>query len=1200
MDCFRVIGNTRVVNPPHRLLAVLALFVLATPVGAQTCWVYTDNEQAPAPMKCVQKNNLGASCTCNPAADGSCQTDCTSIPLPPGSQTIRELHEAWHDCFGPVGGANPQPGRGNRWYAFHRQFEFDFNAWRRDIGFAPIESLEWCPNMNMPIGTAPPGTPSASPQCGTLATRPANTLCPQCTAFPKCLFKPGAGPVACPNSPSTNCRIPLGAGNVSFPAYQNLNDFKNIEEVATLLDAYFHADMHVATCLATKTPAQNCDLNNNVLTGCFNLDSLTPSCAPRDPMFWRLHHAIDDVVRAWQDEKAVDVVLVIDRSGSMSEPDVGSGTTKLSAALNAVENFADMLDKNRTDAQINRVGVVSYSDNANIDLPMTNVDIHLLDAGGPLKNALTSIGSTGPGGCTGIGAGLQKAVDILCPGGTCQNFTGAAGTNPRKAILVMTDGVENVPPCLQPAGAAGGTCSAQCFGPQFGYDNLANTQLVSVGFGSGSDLNAPLLTMVSERQGGIFIQNPNTATNDLKDFFTKAFGGLTSEFLLFDPKGTLAANQPASDPFEYSGCSDSMLTFASGWNTSVTPGELTLIVDAPNGDLVRGASPAIDSSQQSLWHYSRVRLPYKGQRSGTWRGQIIRPHQLFVNGFTTDAFAAPKDGTTLVRREIHRLCPDGCKRVLYYENGRRSPQSAYRDALKLEQQAGLVASIITAPTDVKLAQALAPNRWDLIVFAEMGPDTRHPYDDMLARLLCGGQKAIITDTRIRSHGSIFECAGVHATAQNNWSAIADNANLVDHTLKLVNHGYPVFSYGLAGASIEATATIQVGAVAARARAGKNEEWFADVLGNSLGKLSPSNRKVSWKTGEIPVAEVRMLPSNIRSGGWDKVNARVEVEYPTVGIGTLLAQHGVGGPRTVNGETIDARTAALLGITIPTAKATFPLYDDGTHGDLHAGNSQWTADLPGMGKVDGMYKLRYMLDLTANSCTTHRELVQSVFVDVGVDSKTSRVAAGTPSPQADGWRRFDVSIVPADAAGNIVGPGRITKMQCAPKNSCRIDPKPVDAERGVYRVALDVAPNVGSVQLGAFDTAFDIVTDCPNCPKLAGLKIEPNTVINNQPTTATITLSAPAPETPEGGAVVFLASDLRGVASVPPSVVVPAGKTSVTFPVTVYHVHEAAESVMIGATYGGAGRDGTLTVSNSTSTEIRPAASMIRHYHHVDE
>jgi hypothetical protein len=268
------------------------------------------------------------------------------------------------------------------------------------------------------------------------------------------------------------------------------------------------------------------------------------------------------------------------------------------------------------------------------------------------------------------------------------------------------------------------------------------------------------------------------------------------------------------------------------------------------------------------------------------------------------------------------------------------------------------------------------NKWDLIVYAQMGKDIKRIYDPVFTRLSCAGQRSIITDTRTKSRGGILECAAVRTAERVNWTAILQNGSLVDQTLKLVNHGYPIFTYSLSGTSIQATSNVKSGAVAAKIEPGKQEAWFADILGNSLGKLSPHNRSTRWTTGVEPIAEVRILPSNFRAGGWDKVDARVEIEYPTVGVGTLLAQHGLGDPRTVNKERIDARTVALSGTTVPTATKMYQLYDDGTHGDLLPGNAYWTAQLTGLGKTDGLYKLRYMFDLTANNCTTHRKLSQS--------------------------------------------------------------------------------------------------------------------------------------------------------------------------------------------------------------------------------
>jgi len=586
----------------------------------------------------------------------------------------------------------------------------------------------------------------------------------------------------------------------------------------------------------------------------------------------------------------------------------------------------------------------------------------------------------------------------------------------------------------------------------------------------------------------------------------------------------------------------------------------------------------VEHSRQHLWSYSRVRLPYRGAVSGTWRGQIIRRHHQYVNGFTTDAFADPKEGITLIRREIHRLCPQGCKRVLYFEEGRRSPDSVYRDALQLEKQSGAVALVANAPTAAKFTQQLVPNRWDLIVFAEMGNDVQRPYDALFARLLCGDQRAILTDTRPHGRAALFECAHVRGAEPVNWTAILPNGELVDHTLKLVNHGYPIFTYSLVGLTLQAQSNAQSGAVVARTDSGKDELWFADILGSTLEKLSPHNRAIDWRTGTTPIATARILPSYVRSGGWDKVDARVEVEYPTIGVGTLLARRGLGEPRRVRGELLDARTVALSGFTVPTAKATFPLYDDGTHGDLYAGNAYWTGELTGLGKTDGEYKLRFMFDFTKGGCTTHRELVQSQYLDVGADPKGTKISSGTPTPVANGWRAFSVAIVPGDSLGNLRGPGRATAVTCLPKNSCRVESKMADDGKGMYSLPLAVAPDVGTVHLEAFDAAFNVAMPCPNCPHLTSVTLAPAAVVNSQASKGTLTLSAPAPNTPDGGVVVFLSSSLRRVASVPDSVVVPAGESSVVFPITVYHVHQKPEDVTIAASYGSDSQESKLKVS----------------------
>lgn len=1163
------------------------LFCLRVSDGrAQTCFDYVDGNNAKVPIRCVRQD-LTTACSWNPIChlDGDASDCCTSIPSTT-AQSILQMHTNWHNCFGNVGASddNNPPGRGQRWYAFHRQFELDFNLWREPLGYSPIESVEWCPDMILEIGHLGAGlAPGDHPAgCGTGPVRPYFTPCPGCIAFPQCLFRAGAGPAACPSAPSSVCG-PAGAGSGTF-TYSSLEEFRNVEEVATVLDNNFHGIMHGSVGLADRA-GPDCDpFGTGETKNCYVLDVTNPSCSPRDPMFWRLHKALDDVVRSWQNLKAVDVMLVIDRSGSMSEPD-SSGSTKFAAALNAVSNFADLLDTSRTDGQQNRIGIVSYASTANLDMPLTVADSTLLT--GPLASTITTLSGMTPNGCTGIGLGIQKALEELCPpSGNCDGFS-ASGDNDRKAILLLTDGVENVPPCLKSAGASGGTCGTQCFGAGLNFTNLEFTQLVSVGFGNSGSLNGDLLTLLSERQGGVYMQNPNAPGDDLKDFFVKAFGNLTDEFLALDPKGVMEATDAASDIVEYDSCGDGRVTFASGWQQDAPRGSLRLQVTTPSFNLVRAtASTAVKESTQRQWAYSRVRFPYRGESGGRWSAQLIRPHRTFVNGFTPDSFAKPLEGERIVRREIHRLCPDGCKNVLYFENGAKGRQSAYEAALKAEKESGLIDRIEPITDAAKLGNALRRQSWDLLVYAQMGNDSPQAYDSQLNELVCGGKlKAIITDTRRKAGASLLRCAGTFRDDSINWPTLEGEGQLFDGVVKLKNPGHQVSSYGLRStASVEATAKVQTGAttqaIVARVEPGKPQNWFIDVLTDGLSRLSPVNEKLTRRTGDDFLATVRVLPSDLRSGGYDRVDARVEVEYPTVGLGTLLSHQrpGIQDSRNVRGEQLDPRAAALSRITVPTKKVTFQLYDDGTHGDVHAGNAYWSAKLAGMGTVDGMYKLRYMLDFTVGGCTTRRELVQSIFVDVNVRAGDDKVRIiDIDTSQNNKTTTF--RITPADAFGNLLGPGRAGSIQCATPKECRIDPKKVvDRGDGSYDITVVTQQPVAGVRLTGFTADKDIPLPCDDCPGLARISLEGKTIPEHQKSQGSVQLTGPAPKLDLGGALVYLNSSNPLALQVPASVVIPAGKTSATFPVQVGHAHETPLNVTLSANYGGESRTASLIVT----------------------
>jgi outer membrane protein assembly factor BamB len=1149
-------------------LAIALSAALATRhARAEFCWDYMDGNNTLNAFKCKTQDLSGdcgwpSNCTSIPdpsnliscANASACdQTGCPAY-LPncryvcDGGQckmTQLRNHEEWHSCFGDVGdfnGNNP-PGRGSRWYAFHRKLEFDFNELRENfVTFGEIESLDWCPNMNLPYGHhggnricnsttntcqhngAPCNPNNRDPftggyldchprGCGNGPNRPDDLPCPNCVPFPPCLFESQAGPIACANAhyacdPSTNtcinapqiscnpannnqeCRVcQTPSGGIVFP-YDSLEDFPNVEEVTEILDGYFHASMHGAVGTAD---------GGNYVPDVFSSD-----CSPRDGMFWRLHRALDDVVRSWQNKKATDVMVVLDRSGSMSATDA-TGRPKYEVALTALDMFADLLEDSRADGQQNRIGVASYSDTANVDMQLTVADANLRAANGPLATAINNIRNN-VGGCTSIGSGLNSAIDQLC-NGNCENYVPAATENARKAVLLLTDGLENRQPCLNPAQPTQtASCGSTCGGQQFPFNELGeHSQLCALGFGQEGSLNQELLTLVAERQGGIYTQTPDLRADnvwqDLNEFFVKCFGELSDEFVGLDPKGTLERHQFATEPAVYSSCGDDKLTFVGGWNTAVAAKDLRILVNAPNGDLVAADDPSVEASFQDKWSFLRLELPYRTQAGGGWRSQLIRRHRSYVNGFTTDSLPTTT-GVSLVRRQIQRLCPDGCDTILYFEDGRLGAASSYDLALTAEEQAGLIAPRVTATDANDFKTKLESASWDLIVYAhQMSLQADEPYDSALVETLCGSgselltQRAIVTDTRdgvvtldLESPEFLINvCAGGIPAGNENWTEVAGDGRLLDGTHGLSNAGYTRVSYGVRKIAaeafsvefpVEAQATNNAGgdvtlsgAVSAMGSFGSGlyakQDWFTDVLVRGLSRLERHVLESHVDTREGLVASVRIRPSSIPAGGYDNVVAAVQVEHPTVGVGSRLIQVGPQPDVVRNGELLNGRAAAFAQAgTIPTATSTFTLNDEGQNGDQHADNGYWTARTD-LGRVDGMYRLHFTLDLTKNGCTTRRELERSVFVDVGVDAGSTPVdIVSNPNGQT-----HTVTVFPKDPFNNPIGWGRDPKVVCGPAPQCTCDPTTV-VDHGDGNYSVTVQTQAGFPVRDCIVTIFD--------------------------------------------------------------------------------------------------------------------------------
>ncbi len=159
-----------------------------------------------------------------------------------------------------------------------------------------------------------------------------------------------------------------------------------------------------------------------------------------------------------------DIVLVIDRSGSMLEPSGNARTTKFRELQVAVESFIRVLQSNPTEES---VGLASYSSAATQDVPLTK-DLPRINAG---------LGRLVPAGATSISSGISAGQRIM------QNSR--SGRFVERTMIVMTDGLHNTGRspifAAQEVAAEGVTIHTITFGA--GADQRGMQQVAAIGSG---------------------------------------------------------------------------------------------------------------------------------------------------------------------------------------------------------------------------------------------------------------------------------------------------------------------------------------------------------------------------------------------------------------------------------------------------------------------------------------------------------------------------------------------------------------------------------------------------------------------------------------------------------------------------------------------------------------------------------------------
>ena len=173
--------------------------------------------------------------------------------------------------------------------------------------------------------------------------------------------------------------------------------------------------------------------------------------------------------------------------------------------------------------------------------------------------------------------------------------------------------------------------------------------------------------------------------------------------------------------------------------------------------------------------------------------------------------------------------------------------------------------------------------------------------------------------------------------------------------------------------------------------------------------------------------------------------------------------------------------------------------------------------------------------------------------------TGTVGLGGPAPSG--------GVVVALSSGNtslVTVPASVTVPAGQTTVNFTANTQPVTQTTGVMVTASSGGTTVSTTLFLVVSTAVSSVT------------LNPSTVTGGVSSTATVTLQSAAPN---GNAVVSLASSNTVLATVPFSVVVPAGQTSTTFTVNTAQV-TAVSTVVISATYQNVTKSATLTLNPS--------------------
>jgi hypothetical protein len=306
---------------------------------------------------------------------------------------------------------------------------------------------------------------------------------------------------------------------------------------------------------------------------------------------WTVNLSADTVSR-----QASAIALVLDRSGSMAT-DAGNGHQRVELLRTAVSTFVDLMQ------QGDGLSIVRFDNLVDTLMPVTDVGAM---PGGAGRTQAQDIVTThdpaktlDPRGSTSIGGGIvagKAALDAV------------AGTYSRRAMVVLTDGLENTPPMIS------------------GVSTSLNDHTFAIGFGQAAAISTAALHAITKNHGGyLIVTGPITPEENfaLTEYFLKIQAGVNNSTAVLDPRGELIFGVTHRIPFQLTRADfgiDVVLL-------SPAPYHVDFRLETPDGKII---DPGVAASEAAISFISTPRVSYyraslpmligdpKGSHGGQW------------------------------------------------------------------------------------------------------------------------------------------------------------------------------------------------------------------------------------------------------------------------------------------------------------------------------------------------------------------------------------------------------------------------------------------------------------------------------------------------------------------------------------------------------------------------------------------------------